>query len=133
VNHDQLTLAERTQLMAVLRELDTAAPREKRREPRRKVIVELWIQPLGKPRPARQKAFLVNVSKRGLALVTQRGLAVESRFVVTLRFEDGGGWLVLCEVRNCSSADDEFKVGATLLDRIDDPKGNSKPPMDWIL
>jgi len=128
-----LTAEERHQLLAVLRELDRKAPTELRRSPRRKVQLNLWIRPLGDKRLGRLPAILVNVAARGVGLHVDRPMKPGQKFLLNLRFVEGGGWLVLCEVRNCLPLRVAYKVGAKFLDRIDDPEGTSKPPMDWLM
>jgi hypothetical protein len=77
--------------------------------------------------------MLVNVAAQGVGLQVETPLKVGQKFLLQLRFMEGGGWLVLCETRNCSPLRMAFKVGAKFLDRIDDPDGTSKPPMDWLI
>jgi hypothetical protein len=132
--HITLTADERHQLLSVLRELDHDAPPEQRANLRRKVHLSLEIRPL----PVRQSnilsANLLNVSTQGVALKVEKSFAKGAKFLLPLKFSEGGGWLVLCEVRNSTRLPKGlWKVGARFIDRIDDPKGNSKPPMDWLL
>jgi hypothetical protein len=128
-----LTAEERHQLLAVLRELDQKAPTEQRRHPRRKVHLNLWIRLLGKKPAERRPALLVNVAAQGVGLHVERPLARGQKFLLQLRFIEGGGWLVLCEARNCRPLRMAYQVGAKFLDRIDDPDGTAKPPMDWLM
>jgi hypothetical protein len=128
-----LTAEERHQLLAVLRELDQKSPTEQRRGPRRKVQLNLEIRLLGEKRLGRMPAILVNVAARGVGLQVERPMKVGQKFLLPLRFVEGGGWLVLCEVRNYLPLRVAHKVGAKFLDRIDDPDGTSKPPMDWLM
>ena len=133
VDDTSLTARERHQLLAVLREMDGNAPKEKRRETRRDIEMRLWIRPISNRKCGRQRAFIVNVASKGVGLLTQHPLQKGQNFVLPLRFQDGGGWLVLCEVRSCVAGKDGHKVGARFLDRIEDPKANASPPMDWML
>ena len=130
-----LTEEERHQLVAVLRELDPAAPKEKRSGPRRKVLLNIWIRQLvkGKARTL-QKGLLVDVSKKGLALLLESPLGVGDKVVVPLEFGEGGGWLTLCEVRNCrrEARSGRWKIGTQFLDRIEDTDGRSRIPGDWL-
>ena len=128
-----LTAEERHQLLAVLRELDQKAPTEQRRGPRRKVQLNLWIRLLGEKRPERMRAILVNVAAQGVGLHMERPMKPGQKFLLQLRFIEGGGWLVLCEARNCLPLRLAYRVGAKFLDRIDDPDGTAKPPMDWLM
>ena len=128
-----LTIQEKHQLLAVLREMDGNAPKEKRREPRRNIVMRLWIRPIIHRKCGRQRAMILNVAPRGVGLVSRQPLAKGQKFVLPLRFEEGGGWLVLCEVRTCVVIVDGHKIGAKFLDRIEDPKGSAAPPMDWLL
>ena len=128
-----LTANERQKLLAVLREMDHHAPEEKRSESRHKVLLDITIRTIAGRRCTRHKATLVNVAKRGLGLIVPHQLPKGSRFIVPLRFHDGGGWLVLCEVQSCVEHRTGYKVGARFQDRIDDPKGNAAPPMDWLI
>lgn len=129
-----LTVQERHELVAVLRQLDPQAPAEQRLAPRRKALVKLWIRRIGKGRsglPA--KLVLVNVSTMGVGMVARTPLAKGDKFVMPLRFDEGGGWLVLCEVRNCKTlANGHYKVGGLFIDRIEDPSGDAKTPGDWL-
>ena len=127
-----LTTEERHQLLSVLRELDPKAPEESRRGPRRRVQLNLTIRPLGE-RAARMPALLVNVATQGVGLQLERPLKQGQKFLLNLRFAEGGGWLVLCEVRNIRSLRLAYKVGAKFLDRIDDPDGTAKAPLDWLI
>lgn len=127
-----LTAEERHRLMTVLRELDTHAPTENRRHPRREVQLNLHLHLLGNAPPGIMPATLVNVAARGIGLVTPLPLALKQRFTVHLRFTEGGGWLVLCEVRNCSVTEGGYRVGAEFVARMDDPKGSAQPPEMWL-
>ena len=133
VNDSNLTAQERHQLLAVLREMDGNAPAEKRREARRNIVMGLWIRPIRHRKCGRQRATILNVATRGVGLTTLHPLSKGQKFLLPLRFQEGGGWLVLCEVRSCVSSKEGHKVGAKFLDRIEDPKGNASPPMDWML
>jgi hypothetical protein len=130
----QLSSRERHQLLSVLRELDPAGVSEHRKKPRRKVLQGLWMRRISKgERFPVQKATLVNASQYGAGLLCAQPLAVGDRFVMPLRFAEGGGWLVLCETRNCKPLSDaHFKVGARFIDRIDDPTGTARAPGDWV-
>ena len=132
-----LSEEEKHQLVAVLRELDPAAPKEKRTGVRRKVAMYIWIRRLikGKSRTL-IKALLVDVSRKGLALRVETPMATGDKVVAPLEFGEGGGWLVLCEVRNCrrvaGAGGGEWKVGLQFVDRIEDVDGNSRIPADWL-
>src|SRR5579862_6819795 len=130
-----LTPKERQQLLAVLQELDRDVPPEKRREIRRKIRLKQWIQPIAKGKKSTLLAArLVNISRHGVGLLLTHSLPLKQKFLVPLRFREGGGWLVLCEVQNCASLEDgTYKIGGRFIDKIDDPKGNAKPPLDWML
>lgn len=128
-----LTIQEKHQLLAVLREMDGNAPKEKRREARRNIVMRLWIRPIANRKCGRQRAVILNVALGGVGLVSRQALEKGQSFILPLRFEDGGGWLVLCEVRTCAASKDGHKIGAKFVDRIEDPKGNAAPPMDWLL
>jgi hypothetical protein len=152
VSHPELTTQEKKRLLEALRDLQ-AGPKERRRDPRRPVQMSLCIRkiksgklqqgaaaPSGK-RPLRAvsevdlfSATLVNVSAHGVALVSKKSLAAGDKLLLPLRFREGGGWLVLCEVRNTSpQPNGRHRSGARFLDRIEDPDENAKIPMDWIL
>jgi hypothetical protein len=126
-----LTAEERHQLMAVLRDLDAQAPPESRRHPRRKVQLNIDIQMLGKESCGIMSAILMNVAARGLGLISPRPLPTGRQFVVRLRFSEGGGWLVLCVVRNCTATEGGYRIGAEFLDRIEDPEGRARSPRKW--
>ena len=58
-------------------------------------------------------------------MLAKVGLATGDKFVLPLRFDEGGGWLVLCEVRNCRRlASGHFKIGGHFIERIEDAAGN---------
>jgi len=86
-------------------------------------------------------SIIVNVSVQGVGIILSKALAKSAKFILPLRFSEGGGWLVLCEVRNCVSVlqvipnqyQRQWKVGARFLERIDDPKATAMPPLDWLV
>ncbi|HVS70559.1 MAG TPA: hypothetical protein VHQ47_04820 [Phycisphaerae bacterium] len=134
----QLTTNERQQLLAVLREMDpatSATPQEKRRKPRRKVAQKLWLRRIARDEKFPiQRATLVNTSQSGVGLLCSQQVPEGERFVIPLRFVEGGGWLVLCEVRNCRRlSESHFKVGARFIDKIEDDAGDARPPADWTV
>ncbi len=134
----QVTLSEeeRHQLVAVLRELDPGSPKEKRSGPRRKVLLSLWIRKVARGKATGlQKAVLVDVSRKGLAILTTEALEVGDKVVAPLQFGEGGGWLTLCDVRNCRRLTGvaRWKVGLQFIDRIEDTDGKSKIPGDWLV
>jgi hypothetical protein len=133
VNNISLTAHERHQLLRVLREMDQDSPIEKRRESRRKVFHKIWIRAIQQRRCSRLRATLVNVAANGVGLEASVALLRDQRFVLPLRFQDGGGWLVLCEVRSCTATKVGYRIGARFRDRIDDPTGTSTVPMDWLM
>ena len=130
-----LSVKEKHQLLSVLRELDSAAPAEKRQLPRKPVVLRIRIRVIASPRKTTSHwAVVRDVAPRGIGLTLPFSLPKGSRLVAPLNFREGGGWLVLCEVRNCSEWDNgQFVVGARFVDKIDDPDGTAKPPMDWLL
>ncbi|MGN6367950.1 MAG: PilZ domain-containing protein [Phycisphaerae bacterium] len=133
----QVTLSEeeKHRLMAVLRELDPAAPKEKRSGPRRKVLLRIWIRRIVKGKATGlQKVVLVDVSRKGLAILTPQELEVGDKVVAPLQFGEGGGWLTLCEVRNCRQVAGvpQWKVGLQFLERIEDTDGKARIPGDWL-
>lgn len=130
-----LSAKERHQLLAVLRELDQGAPPEKRQMPRQSALLRIRICVIkGKRKTASLVATVRDVAPRGIGLILRSPLEKKSKIIVPLKFREGGGWLILCEVRNCSDwQNGQFLVGARFLDRIDDPDGKAQPPMDWLL
>ncbi len=132
---DTLTTREKHQLLAVLREMDPKAPTEKRQLPRRSVVIRIRIREIKASKLQKlQWAVLQDVAAKGLGLRTSDRMNKGTRFLARLRFRESGGWLALCEVRNCAKwQDGEFSVGARLLEQIDDPDGDAKPPLDWLL
>jgi len=128
-----LTTHERHQLVTVLRELDRTAVKERRRHLRRKTLIHLWMQRIN--RGARQRfteIVLVNVSAIGVGLLSPVACPKGERFVLPLPFVEGGGWLVLCEVRNCQRlANGLFKIGGRFVDKIEDEDGDAKVPERW--
>ena len=133
MNSPTLTLEEKHQLLSVLRELDPKAPAEQRRALRRKVHVEVPIRTLGQ-NPAVLKSTIVNTSASGAAFVVNAPLPKKAKLLLPLRFCEGGGWLMLCEVRNCVPYPKRhWRIGARFLDHMDDPQGTAKVPLDWLL
>jgi len=129
-----LNNSQRHQLLTVLQELDPSAPAENRRHPRRKVLKSLWIRTLTKTgaKPLR-KVVLDNVSKQGVGLLIHRSLKSGDKFLLPLDFEDGSGWLVLCETRNCRKQESgQFKLGARFIDRIERSGDTLQIPPDWL-
>jgi hypothetical protein len=129
-----LTADERHALVTVLQELDPSAPREKRQNLRRKVLVQTEVRVLVKGGTrAAEKLAITNVSKNGAAVLRDQPLAVGDKFCLHLEFGEGGGWLVLCEVRNCRMlASGVYKIGGRFVDRVEDPKGKGGIPGDWV-
>jgi c-di-GMP-binding flagellar brake protein YcgR len=130
-----LSEEERHQLVAVLRELDPGAPKEQRSGPRRKILLNIWIRQLAKGKARTlQKGLLVDISRKGLALLLDGPLNIGDKVVVPLEFGEGGGWLALCEVRNCrrEARATRWKVGVQFVDRIEDVDGKSRVPGDWL-
>ena len=128
-----LNAHQRYQLVRVLRELDPTAAPEQRRATRRKVLKSLWIRNFSKTGtgPLR-KALLQNVSSRGVALIVHRPLKKDDKFLLPLNFEDGTGWLVLCEARNCRRLPDaQFSIGARFIDKIERIGDSLSVPADW--
>jgi len=73
-----LTHEERRQLLEVLQQLDPSAPHERRRDLRRKALVNLWIRKISKGRSqAPLQLVLVNVSPGGAGFLGKASLAVE--------------------------------------------------------
>jgi hypothetical protein len=133
MNSPALTMEEKHQLLSVLRELDPKAPSEQRRAPRRKIHVEAPIRIIG-PNPTVINSTIVNTSSSGAAVVINAPLAKKAKFLLPLRFCEGGGWMMLCEVRNCVPYPKrQWRIGARFLDHMDDPQGTAKVPLDWLL
>ena len=132
----ELSAEERHKLVAVLRELDPGSPKEKRSGPRRKVLLSLWIRRVVRGKATGvNKVVLVDVSRKGLAVLTSQELEVGDKVVAPLQFGDGGGWLTLCEVRNCRKVAGvaKWKVGLQFVDRIEDTEGKGRIPGDWLM
>ncbi|MCL2646550.1 MAG: hypothetical protein FWD61_06035 [Phycisphaerales bacterium] len=128
-----LTAKEHQQLVTVLRELDHNAIKERRRLPRRKTLINLWMQRLGKnARPKFSEILLVNVSTNSVGLLSKVACLTGEKLVLPLPFIEGGGWLVLCEVRNCQKlVCGQFKIGCRFIDKIEDENGDAKIPDQW--
>src|SRR5690242_18139043 len=106
-----LTPQERHELLRVLRQLDPSAPPEKRRTVRRKTLINIKIQRIGDG-SSTDRMLLVNASVRGAGFLAKTRLSIGETFQMHLRFDEGGGWLVLCEVRNCRKLQSgHYKVG----------------------
>jgi hypothetical protein len=128
-----LTAQEKHQLLSVLRELDRHSLSERRRFLRRVVHIRTTIRTLEFPASA-IKSVIVNVSRQGAALLIPQSLPLYAKFFFPIRFSEGGGWLVLCEGRNCvPQPRHQWRIGARFLDYIDDPRGTEKPPLDWLV
>jgi hypothetical protein len=130
-----LTFEERHQVLSVLHELDPSAPRESRRHPRRRTLMEVVIQPVVKGAVAvPQRVILANVARRGLAVLLARPAKVGQRFVTLLEFDDGSATLTLCEVRNSQElASGLHKTGAQFLARIEEATPDTEIPSDWLV
>ena len=135
MNEMTLTVREKQQLLSVLRDLDPESPHEQRRSARRKVRLSLQIKAFesgSAPYPVR--AALINVSPDGAGLMVSEDLEVGHKLLLPLRFREGGGWLVLAEVRNCTRVrQGQFKVGCFFREKIEDSAGTAQPPSDWLL
>jgi PilZ domain len=129
-----LTADERHALVAVLQELDPSAPREQRQNLRHKVLVQTEVRVLVKGGTrSPQKLAITNVSKNGAAILREQPLEIGDKFSLRLEFGEGGGWQVLCEVRNCRKlASGVYKIGGRFVDRIEDPRNTGKIPGDWL-
>ncbi len=134
-----LSEQERTYLISVLKELDPSAPKEKRAAIRRKINIELATRRLSSDAPQLpQKITLVNISRNGLAFLTDSPLTIDEKFVVPLEFTDenanrDGGWLVLCQVKNIRRVQSgHFRVGGKFIDRINDPNSTARIPKGWL-
>ena len=133
--HPDLTFDERHQVLSVLQELDPSSPRESRRHPRRRTLMEVIIQPILKGAVAGpQRVILANVARRGLAVLFARPAKAGDRFVTLLEFDDGSATLALCEVRNSQElASGLYKTGAQFLARIEDATPETPVPSDWLV
>jgi hypothetical protein len=128
-----LTTEEKHQLLSVLRAFDRNAPAEQRRQIRRKVQVRVTIRTL-EASPTFIKSTIVNVSARGAGLLLSQPLPKKAKFLFPLRFAEGGGWLVLCEVRSCvAQPQRQWRIGARFLEHVEDPRDTEEPPLDWLL
>ena len=128
-----LTEKERSQLVTVLRELDKTAVKERRHQVRRKTLINLWMQRINKSAgPKFAEVVLVNVATRGVGLLSKVAYLPGEKVVLPLPFVEGGGWLVLCEVRNCRKlVCGQFKVGCRFVEKIEDEHGAAKIPDHW--
>ena len=128
-----LTTQERHQLVTVLRELDHTALQERRRHQRRKTLINLWLQRLNpNAKPKFAEIVLINVSPIGVGLLSKIPCQIREKLVLPLPFIEGGGWLVLCEVRNCRKVPNgRFKIGCRFLDKIEDATGSAEIPHHW--
>jgi len=137
----ELNQQERQQLLDVLRDMDATKSTERRRDKRRDVVVNLVVRKVksGNVRKAAEPVSVfpgtvVNVAARGVGLKLAQALDTGDKIVLPLRFREGGGWLVLCQVRTCSrQSDGSFRIGAKFVERLEDPEGIAKVPVDWLL
>jgi hypothetical protein len=97
------------------------------------VQLNIGIQTAGKGACGLISAKLINVAAGGIGLEVPNALPKGQRFTVHLRFQEGGGWLVLCEVRNCRPVAKAFRIGAEFLNRIEDPEGTARIPRNWAM
>jgi hypothetical protein len=135
----ELNAQERQQLMTVLREMDGGAV-ERRRDKRRAVTVNLYVRKVKSAVAGKGDdvglfpAVVINVASRGVAFKVRHAMDPGDKVVLPLRFREGGGWLVVCQVRSCSLiSDGNYRVGAKFQERLDDPEGIAKVPVDWLL
>lgn len=128
-----LTPDQRHRLTAVLQDMDPTAPRECRRYARRSVALSIWAKTLSRRgKSALFRVSAVNVSTRGVGLLSRRQLSVGERFVLPLRFEEGGGRLALCQVRNSRKLDDrQHHIGAMFVAWVNDDRADMPIPADW--
>lgn len=131
----QLTAQERHELLRVLRDLDPGAPKESRQHPRRKVLMHMELRRIVKNALGPiTRVVVMNVSRVGVGFISKTPIAKGQHFVVRFRFAEGGGWLLLCEVRNTAPlANSQTKVGAKFIDRLEDDTGRSSVPADWLV
>ncbi len=120
-------------LRAVLQDLDPTAPQEQRLWPRHKVSLDMWIRTISpRGRTGVFKIMAMNLSKRGVGLLSKKLLSVGEKFALPLRFDEGGGKLVLCQVRNCRRLENgHCRVGATFLAWAEDEDGTTAIPAEW--
>jgi hypothetical protein len=136
----ELNAHERKQLLDVLREMDGQGT-ERRRDKRRPVAINVYVRKV-KSAPGKKdtaevglyQALVINVAVRGVGLTLRQPLDPGDKIVIPLRFREGGGWLVLCQVRSCATAEGgTYRIGTKFLERLEDPEGIAKVPVDWLL
>lgn len=100
-----LSTQERHELVSVLRQLDPHAPSEQRHAPRRKALVNLWIRRIGKKTTkAVARLVLVNVSQNGVGFLAKSEFAAGEKFVMPLRFDEGGRVVGFVRSSECQRA-----------------------------
>lgn len=137
----QATLSqdEKADLLGVLRDLDpthTGIPPELRRAKRRGVLEWMPVQLMPRFEGDRLRILRVlikDVSAGGAGLYSRRPFAADDRFVLPVRFDEGGGKLFLCRVVFSRPASPRHHtVGAKFLASIDDPDATTMIPTEWL-
>ena len=126
------------QVLGVLRDLAAEQkPTNHRRALRRKVALPLWLRRIPGRGAARSQLFrimAVDISSKGIGCLSRRKLELGEAFVLPLRFNEGGGQLVLCRVRFLRElASGHFRVGAEFAATAPDPTGRARIPEEWLI
>ena len=129
-----LTDDEKTQLLSVLSELDPDAPPDRRTHSRHNASGDICLYTIAAQKIKRLQASLINVSANGLGFSAFKELKKDSKVIIRVRFIEGGGSLILAVIRNCRSLNNGlFQVGVQFSEKVEDPRGDTMPPMDWVL
>ena len=134
-----LTVEEKAQLLDVLSGLDPthqSIPPEQRRSRRRGVLEWMPVQLM--PRFDGDKMRLLrvlikDVSAGGAGIYARRPFASGDRFVLPIRFREGGGKLFLSQVVFSRPASPRHHaIGAKFIAAIDDPDATVAVPREWL-
>ncbi len=132
-----LSQTERRQIVSILAELKRSGEESLgRRHQRRAVTQTLWLKRLPRPDLPRPAAFRIqtgDVSLKGIGFFSRRRLMAGELVVLPLQFKEGGGMLVLCEVRHCRSEPrGGYRVGVEFTETLPDPEVNERIPPAWL-
>ncbi|MGC9260733.1 MAG: hypothetical protein ACP5I8_11760 [Phycisphaerae bacterium] len=131
-----LSQNERQQIVQIIENLKQEGESLGRRHRRRPVRQIMWLKRLPRPERPRSATFRVNledVSLKGMGLFSRRHLQRNEYVVAPLQFREGGGMLVLCQIRFCRELPEGgYRVGAEFDETLADPTGTTRIPQAWL-
>ncbi|MDA8378049.1 MAG: PilZ domain-containing protein [Planctomycetia bacterium] len=131
-----LSQNERKQIVQIIENLKQEGEALGRRYRRRPVRQIIWLKRLPRADRPRSAAFRVNledVSLKGMGLFSRRHLQKNEFVVAPLQFREGGGMLVLCQIRFCRELPQGgYRVGVEFDETLSDPTGTTRIPQVWL-